>query len=76
MEQMLICLSLSLIAGLLLSRAAKVFNLPAVTSYLLAGLLLGPTLTKLALTAAGEIHPEGRTSARVESKLEGPAAAE
>ena len=31
------CLSLALIAGLLLSRAAKVFNLPAVTSYLLAG---------------------------------------
>ena len=38
--------------------------------------LLGPTLTKLALTAAGEICPEGRTSARVENKLEGPAAAE
>ena len=38
--------------------------------------LLGPTLTKLALTAAGEIRPEGRTSARVENKLEGPAAAE
>ena len=30
MEQMLICLSLSLIAGLLLSRAAKVFNLPII----------------------------------------------
>lgn len=27
--------------------------------------LVGPTLTKRALTAAGEIHPEGRTSARV-----------
>ena len=26
--------------------------------------LVGPTLTKLALTAAGEIIPEGRTSAR------------
>ena len=38
--------------------------------------LLGPTLTKLALTAAGEIRPEGRTSARVENKLEEPAAAE
>ena len=31
------CPFLALIAGLLLSRAAKVFNLPAVTSYLLAG---------------------------------------
>ena len=30
--------------------------------------LAGPTLTKIALTAAGEIRPEGRTSARVENK--------
>ncbi len=125
MEQLLICLSTALIAGLLMSRLAKAVHLPAVTSYLLAGLLLGPfflgrlglsgfgigfgtleqvdslslitqvalgmaaeaaelsdghmvrnvvlfsvlvyelvgpTLTKLALTAAGEIIPEGRTS--------------
>ena len=32
--------------------------------------LAGPTLTKIALTAAGEIRPEGRTSARVENKPE------
>ena len=30
--------------------------------------LVGPTLTRMALTAAGEIRPEGRTSARVENK--------
>ena len=42
MEQLLICLSVALIAGLLMSRLAKAVNLPAVTSYLLAGLLLGP----------------------------------
>jgi len=42
MEQLLICMSLSLIAGLLASRAAKAVRLPAVTSYLVAGLLLGP----------------------------------
>ena len=42
MEQMLICLSLALIAGLLMSRLAKAVHLPAVTSYLVAGLLLGP----------------------------------
>ena len=30
--------------------------------------LSGPTLTKIALTAAGAIRPEGRTSARVENK--------
>ena len=32
--------------------------------------LAGPTLNKIALTAAGEIRPEGRTSARVENKPE------
>ena len=156
MEQLLICLSAALIAGLLMSRLAKAIHLPAVTSYLLAGLLLGPfflgrlglsnfgigfrslgkisgafvsgrathcsrsiqkylgitllpqagvalgmaaeaaelsdghmvrnvvlfsvlvyelagpTLTKLALTAAGEIIPEGRTNARMANKPEFP----
>ena len=42
MEQLLICLSVALIAGLLMSRLAKAIHLPAVTSYLIAGLLLGP----------------------------------
>ena len=156
MEQLLICLSAALIAGLLMSRLAKAIHLPAVTSYLLAGLLLGPfflgrlglsnfgiafrslgkisgafvsgrathcshniqkylgitllpqagvalgmaaeaadlsdghmvrnvvlfsvlvyelvgpTLTKLALTSAGEIIPEGRTNARMANKPEFP----
>lgn len=39
---MLIQLSISLIGGLMLSRVAKKLNLPAVTAYLVAGLLLGP----------------------------------
>ena len=34
--------------------------------------LVGPTLTRMALTAAGEIRPEGRTNARVENKPEKP----
>ena len=34
--------------------------------------LVGPTLTRMALTAAGEIRPEGRTSARVENKPKEP----
>lgn len=136
MEQLLICMSLSLIAGLLASRAAKAVRLPAVTSYLVAGLLLGPfflgrlglsgwgfgfgslaqvesygiitqvalgmaaeaadghmvrnvvlfsvlvyelvgpTLAKLSLTAAGEIIPEGRTSARTTNKPEEPVSVE
>ena len=54
MEQMLICLSIALIAGLLMSRLAKAVNLPAVTSYLVAGLLLGPfVLGRLGLSGLG-----------------------
>ena len=54
MEQMLLCLSLALIAGLLMSRLAKAVNLPAVTSYLVAGLLLGPFfLGRLGLSGLG-----------------------
>ena len=54
MEQLLICMSLSLIAGLLASRAAKAIRLPAVTSYLVAGLLLGPFfLGRLGLSGWG-----------------------
>ena len=54
MEQMLICLSLALIAGLLMSRAAKAVHLPAVTAYLLTGLLLGPFfLGRLGLSRFG-----------------------
>jgi len=54
MEQLLICLSVALIAGLLMSRLAKAVHLPAVTSYLLAGLLLGPFfLGRLGLSQFG-----------------------
>ena len=34
--------------------------------------LVGPTLTKISLVTAGEIRPEGRTSARVENQPEAP----
>ncbi len=40
--QILIQLALSLVGGLLMSRLAKKLNLPAVTAYLITGLLLGP----------------------------------
>lgn len=54
MEQMLICLSIALIVGLLMSRLAKAVNLPAVTSYLVAGLLMGPfVLGRLGLSGLG-----------------------
>ena len=42
MENFLISLSLSLILGLLLSRIAKKIGLPAVTAYIIAGVILGP----------------------------------
>jgi len=42
MEIYLICLAVSLIGGLMLSRLTKLINLPTVTAYLIAGLLLGP----------------------------------
>ncbi|MBR5818246.1 MAG: cation:proton antiporter, partial [Clostridia bacterium] len=42
--QILITVSLSLLAGLMLSRVAKKLGLPAVTAYLIAGILIGPFL--------------------------------
>lgn len=38
----LLCLSIALFAGLMLSRVAKLLELPAVTAYLVAGILVGP----------------------------------
>ncbi len=40
--QTLLTLSIALFAGLMLSRLAKVMKLPAVTAYLVAGILVGP----------------------------------
>ena len=40
--QILLSLSIALLSGLLLSRLAKLANLPAVTAYLVAGILVGP----------------------------------
>lgn len=42
--QILLSLSIALFAGLILSRLAKVLKLPAVTAYLVAGILVGPYL--------------------------------
>ena len=42
--QILLHLSVALFAGLLLSRLAKILKLPAVTAYLVAGILVGPYL--------------------------------
>ena len=42
MATYLICLAVAVIGGLMLSRLTKLINLPAVTAYLVAGLILGP----------------------------------
>ena len=44
MEEMakLMPIAIALTAGLLLSRLVKKFKLPAVTGYLIAGVLIGP----------------------------------
>ncbi|MCI9120035.1 MAG: sodium:proton antiporter [Oscillibacter sp.] len=52
--EILICLSAALIGGLLMSRLAKRLALPAVTAYLVTGLLLGPfCLGALAIPGLG-----------------------
>ena len=40
--QILLSLAIALFAGLMLSRLAKLVKLPAVTAYLVAGILVGP----------------------------------
>ena len=54
--QVLLSLSISLLAGLLLSRLAKLLKLPAVTAYLVAGILVGPyVLGRLGVPGIGFI---------------------
>ncbi len=57
--QALLSLSVCLLAGLLLSRLAKVLKLPAVTAYLVAGILVGPyVLGALGVPGLGFISME------------------
>ena len=42
--EILLPLAIALLGGLLLSRLVKLLNLPAVTAYLVAGILIGPSL--------------------------------
>ena len=55
----LLSLSIALLAGLLLSRLAKKINLPAVTAYLVAGVLIGPFgLGAIGLKGLGITHEQ------------------
>lgn len=52
--EFIIALSVALFAGLMLSRVAKLLNLPAVTAYLIAGILIGPfVLGRIGLEGLG-----------------------
>jgi len=52
--EILLSLSICLLAGLLLSRLAKLLQLPAVTAYLVAGILIGPfVLGRLGIEGIG-----------------------
>ena len=55
----LISISVALLAGLLLSRLAKIVHLPAVTAYLIAGVLVGPfVLGGLGIEGLGISHEQ------------------
>ena len=50
----ILCLSLALMAGLLMSRLSKKLGLPAVTAYLVAGIIVGPfVLGRLGIDGVG-----------------------
>lgn len=66
----LIQLSACLVGGLMMSRLAKRLNLPAVTAYLVAGLLLGPYLLGgLDVTGLGFSTPESVSSLNLISQV-------
>ncbi len=59
MENVLLSLSIALLVGLMMSRLAKLANLPAVTAYLVAGILVGPfVLGRLQVPGLGFISLE------------------
>lgn len=50
----ILCIAVALLAGLIMSRLVKLFQLPAVTAYLIAGILIGPfCLGRLSLPGIG-----------------------
>ena len=54
MQTELICIAVALVGGLMLSRLTKLLKMPAVTAYLVAGLLLGPFIIgKIGLSGLG-----------------------
>ena len=68
--QNLIALAIAIFAGLMLSRVAKLLKLPAVTAYLVAGILIGPyVLGQLGVEGLGFISMENVESFSIISKV-------
>ncbi|MDD6320242.1 MAG: cation:proton antiporter [Oscillospiraceae bacterium] len=70
MEYILISMSLALFVGLMMSRVAKKVHLPAVTAYLITGLLLGPFgLGRLGINGLGFVSLENVENLSVISNM-------
>ena len=73
--EVLFAISLALVAGLVASRLVKPLKLPAVTGYLIAGILIGPfCLGRLSLPEGFDVlsmmhTPEGVESLSIISKV-------
>jgi len=61
--EVLLCISIALTAGLLLSRVVKPLGLPAVTGYLIAGILIGPyCLGQMGINGLGFVDHDAVTN--------------
>lgn len=68
--QNLIAISIAIFAGLMLSRLAKLLKLPAVTAYLVAGILIGPyVLGQLGVEGLGFVSAENVKSFSIISEV-------
>lgn len=67
---LLFCISITIFAGLMMTRLANRFHLPAVTAYLLAGILIGPyCLGRLGVEGLGFTTHESVTSLSLISEV-------
>ena len=68
--QNLIAISIAIFAGLMLSRLAKLMKLPAVTAYLVAGILIGPyVLGQFGIEGLGFVSAENVKSFSIISEV-------
>ena len=66
----LLCLSIALAAGLFMSRLSKVLNLPSVTAYLVAGIIVGPyCLGRLGIEGLGFVSGDNVKEFEIISNL-------